>query len=125
MMAEGRNEARSRSDRGARPGPVQALAVPQRTGAFRWIVMVLMTVSTLALVAIAGLTALVYQQLKASDVAALKQDITGVKTETASFHADVTKSLTALEKSLDKTASEVNSATLQLNDIALGLHKQP
>ena len=124
-MANGRNDMRARSDRG-RPGPAEEGATaPRRTGAFRWIVIILLTVSTLALLAVAGLLGLVVQQLRATDVAALKQDIAGVKTETASFHADVTKSMTALQKGLSDTAGEVNSATLQLNDIALSLHKKP
>ncbi len=58
------------------------------------------------------------QQLRATNVAALKRDIAGVKTETASFHADVTKSMTALQKGLSDPTGEANSATLQLNDIA-------
>lgn len=125
-MADGRDDARTKSNRGQQAGKAEAVATaPQRTGAFRWIVMVLLTVSTLALLAVAGLLGLVVQQLRASDVASLKQDIAGVKTETASFHADVTKSMTALQKGLSDTASEVNSATLQLNDIALSLHKKP
>jgi hypothetical protein len=94
-------------------------------GAFRWATMILLTVSTLALLAIAGLLGLVLLQSRASDVAALRQDIAGVRTESASFHAEVAKSMTALQKGLSDTAGEVNSATLQLNDIALGLHTKP
>jgi hypothetical protein len=33
--------------------------------------------------------------------------------------------MTGLQKNLSDTANEVNSATLQLNDIALSLHKKP
>ena len=84
-----------------------------------------MAVSTMALLAIAGLTGLLWLQLKATDVAALKQDIAGVKTETAAFHADVGKSLQGLQKGLSDTANQVNSATLELNDIALSLHHKP
>ena len=77
------------------------------------------------MLAIAGLLGLVLLQVRASDAAALKQDIVAVRTETASFHANVGKAMTALQKGLSDTASEVNSATLQLNDIALSLHKKP
>lgn len=35
------------------------------------------------------------------------------------------RDVTALQKGLSDTAGEVNSATLQLNDIALSLHKKP
>ncbi len=119
-----RDEARPRSDCGQ--GRPEAVSVPPRSaGAFRWLVLGLMAVSTLALLAIAGLTGLVLLQLKATDVAGLHQDIAAVKTETAGFHADVGKSLQGLQKSLSETANQVNSATLELNDIALSLHKKP
>lgn len=112
----------------ARRGPVEraAEALPPPAGrGFRWIVVTLLALSTVALAAIAGLLGLVYLQLKASDVASLKADIAGVKGETASFHADVGKALAALQKGLSDTATEVGSATLQLNDIALSLHRKP
>ena len=113
---------------GTRRGPVEkaAAVVPPPAGrAFRWIVVTLLALSTAALGTIAVLLGLVYLQLKGSDVAALKGDIAGVKSETASFHADVAKAMAGLQKSLADTAGEVNSATLQLNDIALSLHRKP
>ncbi|RYB03657.1 hypothetical protein [Lichenibacterium ramalinae] len=112
----------------ARRGPVERAAevVPPPAGrGFRWIVVTLLALSTVALAGIAALLGLVYLQLKSSDVASLKADVAGVKSETASFHADVGKAMTALQKGLTDTATEVNSATLQLNDIALSLHKKP
>ena len=111
-----------------RRGPVEraAAAVPPPAGrAFRWIVVTLLALSTAALVAAVGLRFLVYQHLQGADTASLAGAIGGVKGETASLHADMTKSMTALQKSLADTANEVNSATLQLNDIALSLHKKP
>ena len=103
-----------------------AAVVPPPAGrSFRWIVVTLLALSTAALGALAVLPALVYLRVQTIDVATLKGDIAGVKTETASLHADLTKSMTALQKGLADTASEVNSATLQLNDIALSLHKKP
>jgi hypothetical protein len=111
-----------------RNGPVEraAAVLPPPAGrAFRWIVVTLLALSTVALIGIAVLVGLVFLHLQASDVAALKGDIAGVKSETASFHADVTKAMTGLQKNLSDTANEVNSATLQLNDIALSLHKKP
>ena len=111
-----------------RDGPAEraAAAVPPPAGrAFRFMVVSLLAVSTGALVAVAVLTALIYLHLQTVDVASLKTDIDGVKSETASFHADVAKAMAALQKSVAVTANEVNSATLQLNDIALGLHKGP
>ena len=119
-----RDEARPRPDRG-QGRPTAVVVPPKSSGAFRWIALGLMGVSTLALLAIAGLTGFVLLQLKATDVAALKQDIAGVKTETAAFHADVGKSLQGLQKGLSDTANQVNSATLELNDIALSLHNKP
>ena len=113
---------------GARRGPVEraAAAVPPPAGrGFRWIVVTLLALSTVALAGIAVMLGLVYLELKGSDVAALKGDIAGVKSETASFHADVAKAMAGLQKSLADTAGEVNSATLQLNDIALSLHRKP
>ena len=119
-----RDEAKPRPDRGQ--GRATAVVVPPRSGgALRWIAVGLLAISTMALLAIAGLTGLVLLQLKATDVAGMKQDIAGVKTETAAFHADVGKSLQGLQKGLSDTASQVNSATLQLNDIALSLHNKP
>ena len=112
----------------ARRGPVEraAAVVPPPAGrGFRWIVVTLLALSTAALGAIAVLLGLVYLRVQTIDVTALKGDIAGVKTETASLHADLAKSMTALQKSLADTATEVNSATLQLNDIALSLHKKP
>ena len=111
-----------------RNGPVEraAAAVPPPAGrAFRFVVVSLLALSTAALAAIAVMAALIFLHLQTVDVAALKGDIAGVKGETASFHADVTKQMTALQKSMADTANEVNSATLQLNDIALGLHRKP
>lgn len=120
-MPVSRNEAK-------RNGPVERAAaiVPPPAGrGFRWIVVTLLALSTAALIAAAGLLGLIYLHLQAMDVAALKQDIAAVKTETAGFHADVTKQMTALQKGLSDTANEVDSATLKLNDIALSLHKAP
>ena len=120
-----RDAARARNDRGPGPARLQTAPVAPRMGAFRWVTIALLATSTLALLAIAGLTALLLLQSKTTDVAALKQDIAGVKTETAAFHADVSKSIEGLQKGLSETANQVNSATLQLNDIALSLHKRP
>lgn len=111
-----------------RRGPVEraAAVVPPPAGrGFRWIVVTLLALSTAALAGIAVLLGLVYLELKGSDAAALKADIAGVKGETASFHADVAKAMAGLQTSLADTAREVNSATLQLNDIALSLHRKP
>ena len=119
-----RDEARPRPDRG-QGRQAAAVVPPARGGAFRWVVLALMTVSAVALLAIAGLTGLLLLQLKATDVAGLKQDIAAVKTETAAFHADVGKSLQGMQKGLSDTANQVNSATRELNDIALSLHKKP
>ena len=113
---------------GTRRGPVEtaAAAVPPPSGrGFRFLVVTLLALSTVALAAIAVLLGLVYRDLQGSDVAALKGDIAGVKGETASFHSDVAKAMAGLQKSLADTAGEVNSATLQLNDIALSLHRKP
>ena len=98
-----------------RNGPAERAAaiVPPPAGrAFRFVVVPQQALCTAALVAIAALVA-------------LKTDIAGVKSETASFHADVTKQMTAMGKGLSDTANQVNSATLELNDIALSLHKKP
>ena len=111
---------------GRRDGPVERVAavVPPPAGrAFRFIVVTLLALSTAALVAVAVIAALIY--LHTIDVASLKTDIAGVKTETSSFHTDVVKQMGAMQKGLSETANEVNSATLQLNDIALSLHKKP
>ena len=111
-----------------RSGPVERAAaiVPPPAGrAFRFVVVTLLALCTAALVAIAAVVALVYLHLQTIDVASLKTDIAGVKSETASFHADVTKQMTAMGKGLSDTANQVNSATLELNDIALSLHKKP
>ncbi len=113
---------------GRRDGPVERVAavVPPPAGqAFRFIVVTLLALSTAALVAVAVIAALIYLHLQTIDVASLKTDIAGVKTETSSFHADVVKQMGAMQKGLSETANEVNSATLQLNDIALSLHKKP
>lgn len=120
-MAASRDDARRR-------GPVEraAAVVPPPAGrSFRLVIVTLLSLSTAALVAVAVLQFLILARLQTIDVAALKGDIAGVKGETASFHADVAKSLTALQKGLSDTAGEVNSATLGLNDIALSLHKKP
>lgn len=120
-MAAGNRDTR-------RDGPAEraAAVVPPPAGrAFRFVMVTLMALSTAALVAVAIIVALIYLHLEASDVASLRSDIAGVKTETSSFHADVAKQLGAMQKGLSDTANEVNSATLQLNDIALSLHKKP
>lgn len=111
-----------------RGGPVEraAAVVPPPAGrAFRWIVVTLLALSTAALGAIAVLLAFLFLHVQAIDLASLKGDIAGVKAETASFHADVTKEMGTMRKGLSDTANEVNSATLELNDIALSLHKKP
>ena len=116
------------ANQGARRGPVEraaAVGPPPAGRAFRWIVVTLLALSTAALCAVTVLLGLVYLRLQTVDVASLKGDIAGVKTETASFHADVAKAMTGLQKGLSDTANEVNSATLELNDIALSLHKKP
>ena len=119
MAAVNRDTARGPAERAA-------AAVPPPAGrAFRFVMVTLLALSTAALAAIAVLVALVYLHLRTVDVASLKSDIAGVKTETAIFHADFTKQMTAMGKGLSDTANEVNSATLQLNDIALSLHKKP
>ena len=111
-----------------RGGPVEraAAAVPPPAGrAFRWIVVTLLALSTAALGAVAALLALVWLHLQTLDAASLKGEVAGVKSEVAGFHADVAKEMAAMRKSLSDTANEVDSATLQLNDIALSLHKRP
>lgn len=116
------------AERGARRGPVERAAEavpPPAGGAFRWIVVALLAVSTASLVATTALLWMVLGHVAAADASSLKADIDGVKSETAAFHADVAKGMAALQKGLGQTANEVNSATLQLNDIALSLHKRP
>ena len=81
--------------------------------------------STLLLAANTVLAALILLDLRATDLGGLKDAVAGVQKKTAAFHAGLSTSRAGLQKGLSDTAHKVNSATLELNDIALSLHKKP